>query len=86
MATLGPRHPDQDSNPDGECEHGQRTVFDLLGDALQGVIADFGAEAGRVIAEAQRLVARDPPAAAQSFHPVVHRRRNDVTKLLSGRG
>src|SRR5215471_10928231 len=78
-ATLGSGHPDQDPDSDGQRQHGQRAVFDLVDHASQGVITDLGAEAGRIAAEPQCLVARNSPAAAKPLHDLAHCRCDRVS-------
>src|SRR5260370_1147915 len=78
-------HPDENSDPDGNRKRSQRAVLALVRDSLQSIIAELGAEFGRIMAETYGFVLGQAPAAANAVDDFIHRGRDGIADLVSGR-
>jgi hypothetical protein len=76
----------QNANSDRDRESEKRTLSGLAGNALKGIVANFGAELDGLIAEIGRLVDRHALAAAETIDNVAKDRPEHVGNLVACRG
>ena len=80
------RRADQNADAERDTNRDERTALDFIGDPPKRVVAVFGAEIERLIAETPSLVAGRLAALAETIHHIAEDRGNGVADLLSRAG
>jgi hypothetical protein len=76
---------DQYSCAYGDRERGQGAMLDLYGNPMQRIVANSGADPECLIAQARRLITRQPSTITEAVDHFAQDRGNSIAHLIAGR-